>query len=976
MKLKFLSVGFYLVLVLGVFPALGQGTTECTPAPIPYPIPFGIDCSQVPGFDYDLGITPWDPLTHRSADIRIGYSWSVLPPDDMPRFFFFESSPGTYSFYTPVYSQFMNNGGGFACPNTPADYPVSVSFDYTPGDDPNAVNNPATVWTHIGDYPMTIPTSPGALAVNGVHQQSYPVCWQMTPAGTKFPVKFIIKAQINWGYDNDSSNNVAYSIYDLTALKREAHIGFSMDLSGSMGGLFSGSNSKLDVAIEKAQLFVFLIENNQYLGVYGFSTNNIPGNTNFTTTYIGTDNLSHNVTLGDTSEISSMHAITGLSDRLAICNAIYNQSAHNCTPIGQGLLRAKKGIDEIVSASPFSPAKAIVLFSDGLQNIPPFVNEIPPESCGGNTSFVNISAQKTFTDNSIPIHSIYFGQEIGWGYDFMNQVKNQTGGQYVYGVCTELELATVYYSIRGMVDDMLYLEPDGMTSAGGPWPQFEINFDEAAGIATVSGSWELGNGETRLTIDRRQKGTRGWIENNNPIETPVTHRVPDYAHKSFEVYRFEPGPNTTWEFRVRQLSPSQGQTKFTAAVFSNVAVARIQPSIDAAEFETGKPLPVYVDLRSGIKPTTDATVTAQVKIPARSFSNLLRKYYKRFSQTQVKPAADVSRINTILPQLKRFLKEDFGSDIIYTYGNVTLTLKDDGILPDKIRGDGRYTAVLPGSETMIAGDYKITFIATGNMPSGKPYQRIATLSTICNVGPTDLGKSAVEITTSPLPRDDRQVVTFTILPVDKYGNAAFPGSVHNIKVTAKKGTPIGNVIDNLDSSFTQAISVKKGDMASVDISVSGVSLGTFTAGKSFPRHELSFHTGFVAPTGTFKKTVSDGLSLAFDYAYRFNSNLAVRGQFSLDWFKKPNGEKKLLTHFNPYLQYRLVSGNVFPYIEIGPGFYKLKNGDNALGFAAGIGIRYMFSQYLDLDVNVHGHRAGGNLDLTFIQALAGIILKF
>ncbi len=974
MKSKFLSVGVCLVLVLWVLPALGQDTPECTDPPVPYPVAVGIDCSKVPGFDYDLGITPWDPLTYRSPGIRIGYSWSATPPDDMPRFFFYESSPGVYSFYTPVYSKFINNSGGYACPNSPPTDPVSVSFYYTASDDPTVIDNPATVWTHIGDYPMTIPTAPGALAVNGTHEQSYPVCWQMAPAGTKFPVKFIIKAKINWGYDDDDSDDIAYSIYDLTSLKREAHIGFSMDLSGSMSSLFSGSNTKLDVAKEKAQLFVFLIENNQYLGVYGFATGNSE-NTGFTTTYTGTDNLSHTATLGDTAEISTMHAITGLGDRLTISNAINEQMDHGCTPIGQGLLRAKKGIDDIVSTSPFSAAKAIVLFSDGLQNVTPFVNAIPPENCGGSSSLVNISTQKTFTDNAIPIHSIYFGAEVGWGYDFMNLVKEQTGGQYVYGACTELDLAAVYYSIRGMVDDMLYLEPDGITSAGGPWPQFEVNFDEAAVTATVSAAWELGNGGTRLTVDRRKKGDREWIVNNISLETPSpTHRV--FTPQSFEVYRFEPGLNTTWEFRVKQKSPRQGQAKFTAAVFSNVAVARIQAFMDAVGFETGKPLPVYVDLHSGIKPVTEAVVTAQVKVPGRSFSTLLRKYYKRFSQGPVKPAQDVSRIATILPQLKGFLKEDFGSDIIYKYGNVALTLKDDGILPDKVKGDGRYSAVLLGSETQVAGDYKVTFIASGNMPSGKPFQRITTLSTICNVGPVDISKSAVEMVLSPVLRDNRQVATFTILPMDKFGNAAFPGSAHNIKVTAKKGSPVGGVKDNLDSSFTQDISVKKGETATVDITVGGVSLGTFKTGKSFTRHELSFHAGFATPTGTFKNVVSRGLSLAFDYAYRFSANLAVRGQLSLDWFNKPTIGTQLLTHFNSYLQYRPTTGSVSPYIEVGPGFYKLKNGDSALGFAGGVGIRYMLSNRWNLDVNVHGHRAGGNLDLTFIQVLAGIIFNF
>ena len=65
-----------------------------------------------------------------------------------------------------------------------------------------------------------------------------------------------------------------------------------------------------------------------------------------------------------------------------------------------------------------------------------------------------------------------------------------------------------------------------------------------------------------------------------------------------------------------------------------------------------------------------------------------------------------------------------------------------------------------------------------------------------------------------------------------------------------------------------------------------------------------------------------------------------------------------------------------PYFEVGPGFYNLENSNSELGYSGGLGVRYIMSRHWDFDVSIHGHRAGGELDLSFYQFLAGFIFKF
>ena len=976
MKKKNLHTGLFLCLILCFLWAFSQ-EPECDDPPLAnFPIPAGLlpYCAKSPEFTYDLMISTWDMATHHSTDIRISDSLDTFAPEQ-PRFMF--DTAGN-RFYTKLYAKFLNNGGGLVCPNSPNTGPAKVSFYYKETGNPDDVDNEAIPWQPIGDYIMNITTADGVLYPFTIHNQQKAVCWKMPAPRVKFPTQFILKAELSWDYDDDLSNNIAYSLYDLSPLKREAQIALSLDLSGSMNTNYSGSNTRLDIAKQKAMLFANLVEPGNYLGIYSFATGNTTGayaSTSFTADYIGTDDNPYTVTLGDTAEVSAMGEVTGdINDLFTIFGHIAAQTHHGCTPVGQGLLRAKEGLESISSSSALTPSKAIVIFSDGMQNIAPFVGTSPGYTCGG-ASYTNIDAEKTFKDNGITIYSIFFDSSLGFGYNMMNDIQNQTGGDFVYGTATELDLAAVYFAIRGMVDDMVYLKEKGVTSLKGPWPQFEINFDDAVKEATVAVAWELGNGETEVTIDRRQKGNTQWIEYHDPFNTPTLMEANNNPNiqRSFKVFRFVPGINTTWEFRVRQLSRNENQTPYTAAVFADTVYAQIKASLDNVGFATGKPLPMYVDLRAGGYPVINANVNATVRVPTRSFSSTLRNYYKRF-----RPGTDpdTNRSTSILQQLKKFLKEEEKSDQIYVYKDVPVTLSDNGMGADKVKGDGIYSGMLTGDNTHIAGDYQVTFTATGALPSGKTFERSTKLSALCNVGPVDINKSGLEMSISQPQKDGSRLATITILPTDSYGNAAFPGSAGKIKIKTSQGTLIGGVVDNQDSSFTQQIALKPGETADVEVFFGGESLGMISAEKPFLRHEFSLHAGIASPEGSFKKLVSSGACLAFDYTYRLNHNFGIRSELGLNWFNNRFNGNLLLFNFNAYLQYRYLTGRVVPYFEMGPGFYKLENSSSALGYGAGVGAQYILSRQWNIDLNVHGHRVGGTLDLNFIQVLAGFIFKF
>lgn len=971
--------------LVAVSPAAAQfPESECDPSASPAnaPIPPALFnyCATNTAADCDLEISNWDSITHRSPDIRIGDPFTITP--EQPRFFLDIGTPADPSddrFYTKLYVKFRNAGGGLGGGGPAPATEVTVDFSYKEANSPADISS-SVPWTPAGTMVATVmentyhmnipaPATDGILVPGDWHLQQRGVCWSLSAGAKTLPKKFILRAELHWGQDNDTTTNTAYSFYDLMATGRKAQIGFALDLSGSMNAAFEGS-TRLTIAKQKAAMFATLVEDDNQLGVFSFNTGNA-ANSPFTASYNTPPTAP--VSLGDTSVISAMQTVSGDIQRGFIAGQIDNPAvtASGCTPVGQGLLRARQAINTTSPpAGPPTPGKAVVLFSDGMQNIPPFVNSTPPWTCGSSPVAPIINAVQTFADEDINIYSIFFGPEVGWAFSLMNEIKTQTAGDYVYGASSDVELASAYYAIRGLVDDMIYFEKEGTAPVNAPWPTFEVEFDAAASVATAAVAWPYGTGNTRLALDRRLKGTSDW----QSCEQSQDATAAAYQPASFLVCRFTPGANSTWEFQVRQgQSRSRSPISYTAAVFSEVQEVQIFPSLDDTTFTAGDALTIHAELRSAGQPVFGATVTANVRVPSRSFSTTLHKYAGRFANVPTDP--DANRVSAMASQLSQFLAKDTGSDDIYVYRTVSVSLRDDGQGADTMANDGIYSGELPSSETRSAGDYEVTITAQATLAGGRTVERIAKLATICNVGPADKNKSLVTVDVSPDPIGDVRIATVTVVPFDKFGNAAFPGSGSRIDISAVGATQRGDLFDNLDASFSQRFALAQDD-AKVTVSVGEVSLGTrpFVKGRAAGR-ELSFHLGAAIPHGAFGNTHSSGSSIALDYAWRLDPNLALRAELALDRFDEKAGGSANLTSFTTHLQYRYPVGQWEPYFESGVGVYDLENASTAFGFSVGLGIRRQLSPNWLLDLSLQGHHVSGNLDLGFSRIRAGGIYE-
>lgn len=920
--------------------------------------------------------------------VRIGDPGSS--GEEAPRFFFDEVEN---RFHTELFSLFYNNGGE-AVPSAAA----TVRFAVKPCAAAPAVCDTSGDFLPIGNYVMDVPgrDTVDRLYPTYLHMQplTKPVCW-ILGAGEAFPKRFMLRAQVDWVPDESTGNNTLYQLYDLTTEALPADIAFAMDLSGSMGIPVPGGSSRLAVAQDRARMFIDLIEiedemSHNRLGLFGFATGmpdpprTVPAPTG---TWKSSAASSHSALLRETAVLFPFREIAADSDRTEARIAISDPTVvrpYGCTPVGQGLLRAKAALDPSVLPGT-DRSRAIILFSDGLQNVGPYVNAVPPGTCGGPSSFALIDAVETFKNNTptLPIYSVFFGAESGWAHQLMRDLQAQTGGDYLYYTGTSLELAAAYYQIRHLVasNALLFLEENGEAVGTSPTAAVPVHFDAASQTATVGLAWPVGALGTLLTVEARpvtEDYPQPWQDLGKQL-IPATHDDEsgnDRFQDAYRVFRFTPGASTTWELRVRQVAPGQGTVPYTLAVFARTEEVRLKASLGDEGFAAGKALPVYADLRSAGHPVPDADVRATVTAPARPFSTTLRKYADRLT---VDRGAGDQTVPRLAAQLQGVLEREVGSPELYPVRQLTLTLNDRGQGADRLSGDGVYTGEVPPSETSVAGNYGVIVTATGSR-SGVPFERTEKLGSIAAIGPIDPQRTEVRFSAPRQVGDRLRAVDVTVLATDRFGNATFPGAASAITLEARPGggTLTGTLADDLTSTYSQTLLLAPGEQPAVALRIDGQDLGSFQPGPAaaFRRFEASLHAGLAMPHGVFGQGLDNGPAFAIDATYRFTLYVALRSELGLSLFDDPAGGDRRMFHFIPYLQLRNPVPVWQPYFEAGPGLYDLESAGTASGFSAGIGVQRRIAPRLRLDLALHGHHAGGELDATYSQIKVGLQIVF
>lgn len=912
----------------------------------------GVDCSLAL---CDIMILPWDP-SWRSPDIHF-----EVPLDPSPGVTTVEDVIFHYDQATNVYSANLYAAFHQIPPKTVCcgDVVMTFSFRAIPvvADPTFPIDYTVSAgWTPIDTHTMALcggdvtsarlPYTDGSDIIS-TYAQQVPVVWTL-PAGTEPPEAFLIKVEIDWPHDELDDNDRAYSYYVQEQVAQPVDLMFVHDMSGSMD-----TYGYVDPAKDKAQMLSLHMGSADSLGVVSFGTGRSSN-----TPFVGSIEA---VTYNETTLDCPLGPLSVAGHQLDAFNAIDDMETGGCTPIGQGLIRAR---DQLIFPGLSTNTKAIVLLSDGEENVAPIIHPPVDETCWfypSDTFFDPATLDNPNPVLDITVYPIVLGPSQAWAEQLLEALATATDGKRIFTPLDDFDLGAAYQLIREYVtfDDMLIFERGEI----GGNNQYTFNLETIPDELLLSLQWPFDNGATQLDLRFGPTGAE--------LDYRALRKMPIHRGKSYLIVRIPNPQATQWDIEVVKRQGPETGTPYTLAVYTDRVGIQFIPQWQTKVYKTGEPIVIEVRGLYHRTPFSNAVVKATARIPTRGVSNLLRQYRKQLQGVGKGLDADKSKV----VQLVHALKKIVGDEPLVKYREVNFQLKDDGQTPDKKAGDGIFTGQLV--DTPSAGMYDIRLSAEPKAGSPIRFNWSYEISALVKVGDIDSGRSKIEIKTVKPPDKPggSRLVEVVILPVDVFNNPLKPGYAADFKVSSSHGTLVGKVKDNRDSSYSQFLRLDPGEIATVRVKVRGVALEpAYTV--PFKKYELSAHFGLAIPRGNISNTLDPGPAFAVDFGYRFTTNLAVKGVYSLNRFKDPLDGSQSIHAFNGYFQYRHLFSSWNPYFEAGLGFYLVENGPEVGGVSLGIGGIVPINQGLSLDFSGHFHQLFDGNNTRFLQLFGGLIFKF
>jgi hypothetical protein len=527
------------------------------------------------------------------------------------------------------------------------------------------------------------------------------------------------------------------------------------DRSGSMSLAAGTGRTKIEEARDAASLFVQLVRAGQgnRLGLVSFSTSaSSPPDAPIAAATMGTKN----------NLIGPPPHTAGVVGGLA---------PGGTTTIGGGLDAGRMQFP----ASGANP-RAILLFTDGLENTPPMISTVDGGLAG------------------IDVHAIGFGTESSLdGVKLSNLVQRHNGLYTRAG--TGLALKKFFaLAFANIFEAGALTDPEQVLKAGqaaGDPVSFRV-CDEDTVTAVVG--WDGEDVRLRVVVKA-------------PSGTTVAAGAPgveDAAGRTWHFLRI-PLPQAgeregTWTLQVVrerggdvEFEPGERDVRYFASVLA-AGGPLLRPLVAQRSFYTGDRINPLVALTYGDGEIPgNATVTATVTKPATAVGDVL-------ARAGLRPAETVD--GDTLPARQATLRalEEESSTPVLEEAEETFDLSDE---PASTGGIFESAGVFgrPRDDLLtVEGSYTFHVFATYGETCTAT--REAVFSVHADVG-VDPSRTDVTTEVGPARPDGRRGLVVTFVPRDRYSHHLGPGRGDSVTVTGSEGTDVsGPVTDNGDGSYT------------------------------------------------------------------------------------------------------------------------------------------------------------------------------
>lgn len=263
---------------------------------------------------------------------------------------------------------------------------------------------------------------------------------------------------------------------------------------------------------------------------------------------------------------------------------------------------------------------------------------------------------------------------------------------------------------------------------------------------------------------------------------------------------------TTGEWRVRLRGRAGVAYQAVGIVDDHRRSARAR--FARPDYRTGESPLVALTLRDGPRPLRGATVTATLLRPLESVANLLAAVPVRAEpDPRIEPQAPAGQRATA-----RLLQDPRAWDRLRP-GATPIRLEHDG--------SGVYRATLPPAT--IPGVYTVLYEVVAPTPDGGELRRAGAVSAVVRPGPAKAERSGVKVV--PLgPSTGGRSAELQLSPRDAFDNALGPDLGAALAVKVGDGATAGPILDLGNGTYTMTLGLPDGVDPTVSIAIAGTTL--------------------------------------------------------------------------------------------------------------------------------------------------------
>lgn len=667
----------------------------------------------------------------------------------------------------------------------------------------------------------------------------------------------------------------------------------------------------------------------------------------------------------------------------------------NGTPMGAALDTCKKILGDIENVTGQTENQVILLITDGENNRAPFDLMSSSEDPG------RWITDQPGHESDIQIYAIGIGDESGNFYNDLWEISNKTKIEeeeehfYAFHSSSPYSgLGTGIYWREGGT-----IPPKTLANLLDDWIADFLNYQGISDPCGVIAARQTAEDTLTVTpLDRSLLFAIHWNSPKGKYNPSIRIILDDGtvleadSTRTADGYRMTRGPGFAYIFASDALiqdhygnwkllldgSSIPYDVQYSYSIYTQSDL-KLTTNFAKTQFETGELLEGQIQAGLSGERIYNAAGEVLIRTPENWLGNwnaeqqLTRKQLEILSGENWEP--DLSLLNRKRLYLQATKDISFQRKIQILPG---IDLRDDGMHQDGEADDGVYGFSL--SQFKKPGIYEINYRVTGKTPEGHHFKRECYFHKYVSVAVDNTWRHS-NINFERVSQDEEMTTAdICVLFKDEYRNVELPDKSREVTITADRGSLIGELIDNVDGSYTQRIVYdESGGRPNIHVTYGD---------KVFPVREIVYDddnehiSGFISYFFfDDKNDIEDGFGFGVRLAKNIYPHFALEVESGLTSTHDSSNNRGSVVHANVNLVYDVVKRGITPFATIGAGvlsFNGFSSDDSGLTTKFGGGMKFRFNRFdLRLDASdfiaygVYGNDASHN-----IQTTVGITYKF